>query len=232
MQEAFKFKNFSISQEHCAMKVGTDGVLLGAWADGGKRILDIGSGTGLIALMMAQRFQQAEVEGVEIDKEASVQSRENVSSSPFKDRIKIIQTALQSFVPEGIYDSIVTNPPFFVNSLSSPDKTRTVARHANTLSFSDIFAFASVYLEDDGEVSAVIPMNLKDEFSAEAFVRGFCLIRQTDIKTVERKPAKRCLLAFSKQRRTSFEKETVTLMTPDGKRSDWYYELTKDFYIK
>lgn len=232
MQQAFKFKNFSISQDRCAMKVGTDGVLLGAWANGGKRILDIGSGTGLIALMMAQRFPQAKVDGVEIDADAAEQSRENISASPFVGRINIFQGALQDYSPEEKYDSIVTNPPFFVNSLASPDATRTVARHANTLTFSDIFTFASHWLEDDGEISAVVPRDLMEAFSGEAFVRGFFLVRHNDIKTVERKPAKRCLLAFSKQRRDSFEKETVSLMKADGKRSEWYHNLTKDFYIK
>lgn len=232
MKEVFMFKKFSVSQDRCAMKVGTDGVLLGAWASGGKHILDIGSGTGLISMMMAQRFPKAEIEGVEIDADAVEQSIENISACPFKDKIKIHHLALQKFEPEKKIDSIVTNPPFFVNSLTSPETSRTVARHANTLTFTDIFTFADKWLEEDGELSAVIPEDLTEKFSAEAFVRGFFLVRQYNIKTVERKPAKRCLLAFSKLRQKSFERETVTLMLPDGKRSEWYHNLTKDFYIK
>ncbi len=135
MGKTFQFKKFTIAQDRCAMKVGTDGVLLGAWARGGKRVLDIGTGTGLVALMMAQRFTDAVVDAVEIDHDTAGQAMENVSSSPFANRVKVFAKALQGFEPDAPYDSIVTNPPFFSNSLLAPDSSRTMARHTVALSF-------------------------------------------------------------------------------------------------
>lgn len=232
MSESFNLKNFTILQDRCAMKVGTDGVLLGSWAHGGSRILDIGSGTGLIALMMAQRFPRADVEGVEIDADAASQSEENIALSPYAGRVRILNIPLQSFVPSEPYDCIVTNPPFFVNSLLSPDKSRSVARHANTLSFADIFEFVSEWLSGDGEFSAIVPSEVKEDFLGQAFMKGLFLTRQYGIKTVSRKPVKRYLLAFSKCRKSVFDSEIEVLMGADGQRSEWYANLTKDFYVR
>ncbi len=231
MGKTFQFQNFTIAQDRCGMKVGTDGVLLGAWARGGNRILDIGTGTGLIALMMAQRFAEAKVDAVEIDSDAAGQAMENVASSPFANRIEVIGKALQDFQPDYSYDSIVTNPPFFSNSLLAPDSSRSMARHTVTLSFPDILSFAARYLTKDGEISAIIPADCVEAFSQEAFTRGMFLTRQYKIKTVERKPAKRCLIAFSKSRPKVFDKKDVVLSDKYGKRSDWYDFLTKDFYL-
>ncbi len=231
MCEEFKFKNFTIMQGNCAMKVGTDGVLLGAWANGGEHLLDIGTGTGVIALMMAQRFPDAVVEGIEIDNSAAMQAACNASASPFSDRITVHATSLQQFRPCGIFDGIVVNPPYFTNSLVAPNKARTVARHAATLTFAEIFQFAVSWLSADGELSAVIPVESLDAFSSEAFVRGFFLARQYWVKTVERRKAKRVLLSFTKSRPKFFDSQKVLLMD-GGRRSQWYDDLTKDFYIK
>lgn len=231
MREEFKFRNFIICQESCAMKVGTDGVMLGAWANGGQHILDIGTGTGVIALMMAQRFPESYIEGVEIDPLAARQAAENVLVSPYADRIGIHVSSLQDFKPHTKFDTIVTNPPFFVNSLASPQSARTVARHATSLTYADIFNFASLWLSPDGELSAVIPVEVVDKFTSEAFVRGFFLARQYLVKTVERRMPRRVLLSFKKSRPETFDSQEVLLMY-DGKRSQWYENLTKDFYIK
>ena len=204
MGKTFQFKKFTIAQDRCAMKVGTDGVLLGAWARGGKRVLDIGTGTGLVALMMAQRFTDAVVDAVEIDHDTAGQAMENVSSSPFA---------------------------FFSNSLLAPDSSRTMARHTVALSFADILAFAARHLAEDGEISAIIPTDCMESFSQEAFMRGMFQTRLYMIKTVERKPAKRCLIAFSKSRPMTFDKAEVVLMGKDGKRSDWYDLATREFYL-
>ena len=231
MGKTFQFKKFTVAQDRCGMKVGTDGVLLGAWARGGTRILDIGTGTGLIALMMAQRFSEAKVDAVEIDTNAAEQAMENVFSSPFASRIEVIGKALQDFCPTTPYDSIVTNPPFFSNSLQAPEASRNLARHTVTLSFADILSFAASHLTDDGEISAIIPADYMEAFSQEAFTRGMFLTRQYMIKTVERKPAKRCLVAFSKSRPKEFDKAEVVLTGKDGKRSEWYDLLTREFYL-
>lgn len=231
MRKTFQFKNFAIVQDRCGMKVGTDGVLLGAWARGGKRVLDIGTGTGLVALMMAQRFAQANIDAIEIDKNAAEQAMENAANSPFADRIKVIGKPLQDFQPNDSYDSIVTNPPFFSNSLLAPDSSRCMARHTVALPFSDILSFAATHLAEEGEISAIIPADCMEAFSQEAFTRGMFLTREYKVKTVERKPAKRCLIAFSKSRPKAFDRSEVTLMNKDGTRSDWYGASTKDFYL-
>lgn len=231
MGNNFQFKQFMVSQDRCAMKVGTDGVLLGAWAHGGSHILDIGTGTGIIALMMAQRFPKALVDAIEIDSEAAHQAVENVARSPFADRIKVVETSLQQFKPDEPYDVIVTNPPFFAHSLKSPDDSRRLARQTDSLPFSAIFAFAKENLVVDGELSAIIPTDYLEEFSQEAFMRGMFLSRQYAVKTVERKPAKRTLVAFSPSRPAAFDKREVILSDKDGKRSPWYEELVEEFYL-
>lgn len=231
MGNNFQFKQFMVSQDRCAMKVGTDGVLLGAWAHGGSHILDIGTGTGIIALMMAQRFPKALVDAIEIDSEAAHQAVENVARSPFADRIKVVETSLQQFKPDEPYDVIVTNPPFFARSLKSPDDSRRLARQTDSLPFSAIFAFAKENLVVDGELSAIIPTDYLEEFSQEAFMRGMFLSRQYAVKTVERKPAKRTLVAFSPSRPAAFDKREVILSDKDGKRSPWYEELVEEFYL-
>ena len=130
----FIFKEFAVKQDACAMKVGTDGVLLGAWARGGSRVLDIGTGTGLIALMMAQRFPEAEIEAIDIAEAACLQAKENVANSVFARRVRVVRAALQQYVGPKSFDCIVSNPPFFVDSLHNPDALRSMARHTSTLS--------------------------------------------------------------------------------------------------
>ena len=148
----FQFKQFRISQDRCAMKVGTDGTLLGAWAHGGKTILDIGTGTGVIALMMAQRFAEASVTAIDIDADACRQAEANVAASPFASRVRVRHIALQDFASSDAsqqaddtprYASVVCNPPFFNDSLQSPDRQRTIARHTTTLSYRQLFLSAA-----------------------------------------------------------------------------------------
>ena len=136
---AFRFKRFTVHQDRCAMKVGTDGVLLGAWTPlrpTDRRLLDIGTGTGLIALMLAQRAPEAEVTGIDIDDVS--QARENAAASPWGGRLHFVQTPVQTFAPAGRFDRIVSNPPFFDATLPSPDAGRTTARHTVTLTFSEL----------------------------------------------------------------------------------------------
>lgn len=231
MADIFSFKKFSINQEHCALKVGTDGVLLGAWAHGGNHILDIGCGTGLITLMMAQRFPSAIVEGVEIDKQAAGQAADNVKASPFAGRINIYLQDLQHFAPLSHYDSIVCNPPFFTNSLLPGEKARAMARHDYSLTLADIFLFAGKWLVREGELSVIFPKGQEQHCVSEASVKGFFLCRKYGVSTVTGKPEKRLLLSFSKQRPASFDRQSVCLCNPDGTRTDWYQTLTKDFYL-
>lgn len=237
--ESFSFKRFVVRQDRCAMKVGTDGVLLGAWAQGGRRILDIGTGTGLVALMMAQRFSDAHVYGVEIDAEAARQAQENAASSEFAARVQIEAVSLQTYVGRmgqesvaPMFDSIVSNPPFFENSLTAPDQTRTLARHAETLSYGELFGAVRLLLAPDGEFSAIIPNDCLQRFVSEGCLAGLFLKRKCAVKMVPRKQPKRYLLAFVKQMPKELEAEEVTLMNADGSRSDWYARLTSDFYLR
>lgn len=255
----FRFKQFEIEQDRCAMKVGTDGVLLGAWAQGGRRILDIGSGTGLISLMMAQRFPEAEVVGIDMDADACGQARENVMASPFRDRVEIECCRLQDFggasetaeasgtaeglkadgtsetaaglKAAGVFDAIVSNPPFFVDSLKNPDSKRTMARHSDSLPFRDLFAGVKRLLSDDGVFSAIVPVEVVEQFVAESCILGFYLIRKCGVKTVERKQPKRFMLSFAKHRISPYEEHVETMMDSHGNRSEWYRKITEEFYL-
>ena len=229
----FAFKKFVIHQDHCAMKVGTDGVLLGSWANGGKRILDIGTGTGLIALMMAQRYTDATIDAVEIDHDAALQAYENVSNTEFANRIKIVETAIQHYSTQDKYNAIVSNPPFFIDSLLTPNAQRSTARHACALRYCELFATVKALLDTDGEFSAIIPPDCLQAFIAEAYKAGLAMSRQCAVRTTPRKQPKRHLVAFHHaDYKCEREMEEVCLQDIDGSRSEWYAQLTADFYIK
>lgn len=227
----FRFKQFEIEQDRCAMKVGTDGVLLGAWAQGGRRILDIGSGTGLISLMMAQRFPEAEVVGIDMDADACGQAMENVMASPFRDRVEIECCRLQDFGGAGTFNAIVSNPPFFVDSLKNPDSKRTMARHTDSLPFRDLFAGVKRLLSDEGVFSAIVPTEVVEQFVAESCMLGFYLIKKCGVKMVERKQPKRFMLSFAKHRVSPYEEHVETMMDSQGNRSEWYKKITEEFYL-
>ncbi len=235
---SFTFKKFHITDDHTAMKVGTDGVLLGAWAKGGLKILDIGTGTGLIALMMAQRFPTAQIDAIEIDKGALEDARFNVSQSPFNNRINIINSPLQDYKPcnetqeEGIYDAIVCNPPYFINSLKNPLQQRTTARHTDSLSHQELIYHSKRLLKPNGSLSIIIPSNNKDILEAEAIFNGLPILKITNIKTKSSKPAKRCLIEFGKDATTECKIEEQVLNDDMGARTMWYKNLTQAFYIK
>lgn len=231
----FRFRQFVVWHDRCAMKVGTDGVLLGAWARGGQRILDIGAGTGLVALMMAQRFPMASVDAVEIDRGACLQAEENVGASPFADRLRMwcmpVQEMAEKAEHKKRYDAIVSNPPFFENALKNPDKGRLMARHADTLSFADLFASVKEMLSTEGEFSAIISSEYRGSFVQEAYLQGFSPSRICAVRTTPRKPVRRYLLAFRLQPGHQVETEEQILEIHPSVRSEWYHQLTKDFYI-
>lgn len=178
------------------MKVGTDGVLLGAWVSvrpSDRRILDIGTGTGLIALMMAQRVPGARITGVDV--EDISQARENADASPWGGRVAFVQCPVQEFAPQGKFDLVVSNPPFFVDSLTCPDAGRTTARHAVRLPFGDLRDAVVRLLSDEGHFAVVLPAD-----EAARFI-GICRdvllpVRRTDVRTTPRHAAKRVLLEF------------------------------------
>lgn len=227
----FRFKQFEILQDECAMKVGTDGVLIGAWAEGGTRILDIGTGTGLVSLMMAQRFPRACVVGIDIDDKACVQACDNVARSPFADRVEIVHARLQDYRCPVPFSAIVSNPPFFVGSLKNPDKKRAMARHADSLPFHDLWGGVKRLLMEDGVFSVILPTEVLEDFVAEGYMTGFYLVRKCAVKTVERKSPKRYLLAFSRHRAGVMEDIVEKMIGKDGDKSEWYAKMTDDFYL-
>lgn len=227
----FRFRQFTVRHDRCAMKVGTDGVLLGAWGTlpTGGRILDIGTGTGLIALMAAQRAPTAHVTAIDIDADAVAQARENVAASPFAGRISVQHTALQDFQAPA-FDAIFCNPPFFEESLLPPDVRRSAARHTTTLPFGELAEAVATLLAADGSFSTILPTTAFDAFRLLCFARGLLLCRRCMVRTTPRKAPKRVLATFA--RREPGQVEDTTLILNDGPaRTAAYAALTHDFYL-
>lgn len=213
------------------MKVGTDGLLLGAWAQGGKSVLDIGTGTGLIALMMAQRFPEAHVDAIDIDVDAASQAEDNARRSPFADRVAVRCVSLQEYVAEREYDSIVCNPPFFTQSLQSPDSKRTLARHSIALPFDDLFHHSRRLMSENGVLSIVVPSDALSQIETAAVMNNLFLVRRCLVRTTRKKPARRLLLSFS-QKPSPFHDEEGVIQEAVNEPSEWYRSLTCDFLLK
>jgi tRNA1Val (adenine37-N6)-methyltransferase len=226
----FQFKRFIVRQERCAMKVGTDGCLLGAWANGGQRILDVGTGTGLIALMMAQRFPESHVTGIDIDGEAVCQASENAAASPFADRVSMAAYDFAAMPADAFsqrFDSIVSNPPYYIDALSSPDPQRTLARHAVSLTYAALMQQAARLLEPGGEVSVVVPAECRQQMESAAALAGLMPTRLGAVRTTERKPVRRYLLAFARgdASQVGVENTEIVIGTSD------FVALMRDFYL-
>ncbi|MBO5693434.1 MAG: methyltransferase [Tidjanibacter sp.] len=236
MSKGFSFKRFSIEQQRSAMKVGTDGVLLGAWADllpSHRRILDVGCGTGLIALMAAQRTEEwgAEIVGVEIDPESAEDARQNVARSEWSGRVEVVCSPVQEYSSEQLFDHIISNPPYFVDSLLSPDKARTNARHTTTLSFDELTRAAARLLAPDGVLSLVLPCDLVGDMTLAAVRNGLFLSRRMDVKTKASGAPIRALLEYRREPQATAH-TTLTIHTPDGDFTPDYRTLTRAFYLK
>lgn len=218
---AFKFKQFSVSDDRSTMKVGTDAVLLGAWADvaNAKSILDIGTGCGVIALMLAQR-SNAIVDAVEIDVESAKQAKENFDASPWK--INIHNTAVQDLA--GQYDLIVSNPPFFNNSLLPPASSRQKARHTTTLTHEDLMKSVSRLLTPGGKFAVIVPDN-----ALISNPYGLTCSRATAV--YPRQKLERWLLEFSSNEKASFREEERLVLFDGDERSQEYSRLTREFYL-
>jgi tRNA1Val (adenine37-N6)-methyltransferase len=288
----FSFKQFTIQQELCAMKVGTDGVLLGAWADvkstsqrvngstsqrvngstdgaaSGKwsllqlsrvatevehsstSILDVGTGTGLIALMAAQRNPEAHVVALDIDADAVQQAKENVNASPFAERITVVQGDFRTFSSEegegARFDTILCNPPYFERALRCPDDARTLARHNDTLSLEELAQHAATMLLEGGTLAVILPFERRGDMIAECATFGLSLIRETHVRTLPGKAPKRVLLEFGKGvamgemgRMGEMGKmgemegaEVLTIEEEAGVPTPEFRALLKDFYLK
>lgn len=231
----FRFKQFEVCQDHAAMKVGTDGCLLGALAKGGMRILDIGTGTGLLALMMAQRFGEASVTAVEVDADAAADARANFENSLWSGRISLHEEAFQKFCvtrqAEKRFDSIVCNPPYFNDGVECEDAGRQRARHTSSLSYGELVSGVASLLSDDGVFSVVLPSDAYGQFVGECLMNSLWLSRRYNIHTVAHKPAKRVVLMCSHQQVDNPLVEECCLHNADGTYSEWYGRLLADFLL-
>jgi tRNA1Val (adenine37-N6)-methyltransferase len=230
----FSFKQFTIYHDRCAFKVGTDGVLLGASADitGAENILDIGTGSGLIALMVAQRCS-AVVTAIEPDEESFKQACDNFNSSPWGNRIKGLNTDLQSYQCGDIkFDLIVSNPPYFSNSLKNPDPRKSSARHNDSLSTGEMLGAVSHLLNENGKFEVIMPYVEGNILIAEAQEYGLFCNSILKIKPLPASEVRRLILTFSRQRLKTMEK---FLTIEHGKRHEFteeYMNLTREFYLK
>ena len=228
----FEFKQFRIEQEKTAMKVGTDGVLLGAWTpiEETKRILDVGAGTGLIALMLAQR-SNVWIDAVEIDKLACEEAEFNFAQSPWSDRLKVFNTDFQVFanLPIEPYDLIVSNPPFFVNSLKTKNAALSVARHNDVLTFDQLVTCARKLLSNRGRLCVILPFTSCDEFRGCARLAGFYLRQKTQVIPKAGRTPKRVLLEFTVKPCYPINNELV-ILNEDGYYTKDYKTLTASYY--
>ncbi|AWI24761.1 tRNA1(Val) (adenine(37)-N6)-methyltransferase [Flavobacterium pallidum] len=233
----FQFKKFSIQQDKTAMKVGTDGVLLGAWAPINNdpfSILDIGAGTGLIALMLAQRTVAEYIEALEIDNDAFEQCVENFENSPWNDRLFCFHASLDDFMEEiedEEYDLIVSNPPFYSETVSSGNDARDQARQNNALPFSDLVEAAALLLSDVGIFSVIIPHKEENKFVALAKEHDLFPIKITRVKGTPDAEIKRSLMAFGKTEILNFPADELVIETARHQYTPEYIALTKDFYL-
>lgn len=231
----FKFKNFTVWHDKCAMKVGTDGVLLGSWAtvSDSNRILDVGTGTGLIALMLAQR-SNAIIEAIDIDEAACNQAKENIEASVFKDQIKVYCTSIQNYAAstDQRYDLIVSNPPYFLNSLKGPDNQRNKARHNDTLPLSQLLNGSRKLLTPNGKVSLILPASQQDELNELLPSSRLFKTRETLILPTPQSAPKRILVELSANQAKTCEKTQLIIEEGRHQYTNDYKELTKDYYLK
>ena len=214
------------------MKVGTDGVLLGAWAacDGAKRILDIGTGTGVISLMLAQRNSEAEIHAVEIDEIATKRARSNFDLSPWAERLEVENCAVQEFGADEKFDLIISNPPYFVDSLLPPDAKRSTARHTHDLSFEELDKAVCRLLADEGRFALILPIT---EFEKYLTITQLHLARRCDVYPKVGAAIKRVMAEFALHATAEVKHETITIeQDKRGDYTDEYRALTKDFYLK
>ena len=229
----FRFKHFTICDESTAMKVGTDGVLLGAWVDVAwdKRILDVGTGSGIIAIMAAQRNATVHITALDIDADAVAQAQSNIDTTTWNNRIEVKHTDIKTFTSEERFDHIISNPPYFIENTHSPNRQRDVARSAESLPFRELVACAERLLNVGGKLSVVLPTESASLFRYEAFERLW-LSRLCSVVTIAGDAPKRTLMEFIYTDKPLMPRcEELVIQQRDGSYSPKYRELTKDFYL-
>ncbi len=241
MSQPFKFKQFSVSQDRCAMKIGTDGVLLGAWASLDhlpNSILDIGAGTGVISLQLAQRDRHVQIEAVEIDDDAFEQCTDNFEQSPWADRLFCYHASLQEFAQEMIeegeqssYDLIISNPPFYTDDYKTQDDKRDLARFTDALPFEHLILCAAHLLSEKGRFCVVLPKKEEEKFVSLAAAQHLNVLRKCDVRGTPTSEIKRVLLEFSFLQTEQISEEIV-IENSRHNYTEEYIALVKDFYLK
>lgn len=232
----FHFKQFTIQQDRCSMKVGTDGVLLGAWADtqGAEHILDIGTGSGLIAIMLAQRAENARIHAVEVDPSAAEQARENVRACPWNSRLEVFPAAIQDYVRSTPtrYHLVVSNPPFFSGGTFSHNQDRNSVRHTIKLPHGDLLSAARSLLAPTGKFCLILPYIEGLRFQELARTYHLFCTKVTEVMPTKDKPVERLLMQFEREEKAP---EKDSLVIQHNKRNSWtsdYVRLAGDFYLK
>jgi len=233
----FQFKHFSVNQDQTAMKIGTDGVLLGAWTpieNNPKSVLDIGTGTGIIALMLAQRSTAEQIDALEIDESAYEQAVENFENSPWGDRLFCFHAGLDEFVddPEDEYDLIVSNPPFFSEDYRSANEQRDLARFQEAMPFEELVEAADLLLSENGIFSVIIPFNEEDRFIELCAEVELFPIKVTRVKGAQNTKIVRSLLAFKRYELAVLTADELVIEISRHEYTPEYISLTKDFYLK
>ncbi len=236
MNKPFKFKQFTVEQDRCAMKIGTDGILLGVWVEpnNANSILDIGAGTGVIGLMMAQRSPAELIDAIEIDDDAYEQCVDNFENSPWSDRLFCYHASLDEFteeMEEEKYDLIISNPPFYSEDFKSEDELRNKARFSDSLPFEDLLNYTSALLSENGQFAVIIPFSEEKKFLDLAKEAGLYPNRITHVKGKEDSPVKRSLIQLSSSE-SRVQKNQLTIEVSRHHYTREYIELVKDFYLK
>jgi tRNA1Val (adenine37-N6)-methyltransferase len=229
----FQFKKFVIHHDCCSMKVGTDAVLLGSWVDvsHAKMILDIGTGSGVIALMLAQRTDDdVQIDALEIEQADASQAKENILRSPWAGKVSVFEKSLQEFELSKRYDLIVSNPPYFANSLLPPSTHRRRTRHTEHLTFAELITHSLRLLNSNGTLAVIIPVQEGNNFRQVASNNGLHVKRQLAFYSRKEKPQERWLFEFGFDSITPREERMILYESGDLKSID-YINLTKDFYL-
>ena len=230
----FRFRQFSVEDDQSTMKVGTDGILLGAWIETGeaKNILDIGTGCGVIALMMAQR-STASVDAIDISLESTDQARSNFLASPWKDRLKALHRSFMEHAtnPENKYDIILTNPPFFRNSLKSLDSSRNLARHHEAFQLTELFEAVNIMLHETGALYIILPQTNTGLLMELALIHHLPVNHILNIKPKEDKIQNRVIMKFGRTKPEKVQVDELIIRHSDNSFTEKYKELTGDFYL-
>lgn len=230
----FQFKRFTVRHDKCAMKVGTDGVLLGAWTNVAacKNILDVGTGTGLIALMIAQR-STARIDAIDMDADACLQASENVASSPFASSIHVYHRSFKEYATTTTYryDLIVSNPPFFADSLKCPDSQRSMARHTDTLCLDDLIGGCLPLLTSEGRIALILPSDREKELVRISTKNKLHILQRTDVIPTPGALPKRLLVELSPSPLQLSTSHTLTLEKSRHQYTQEYKALTQDYYL-